>query len=113
MERFVAWGQSRMHHSLKIKQGTEEGNETGKRGTTSGGANSPALLAFWQTNREKTKDTLPNLNCKTTSNNSLRTHTTTSKGGGGIAKPSGGDGKVFVCAVFPPPPTLDIVCCVL
>ena len=30
-----------------------------------------------------------------------------------MAQPSGGDGKVIVCAVFPPLPTLDIVCCVL
>ena len=31
------------------------------------------------------------------------------RGEGGIAQPSGGDGKVFVCAVSPLLPTLDIV----
>ena len=30
-----------------------------------------------------------------------------------IAQHSGGDDKVFVCALFPPLPTLDIVCSVL
>ena len=101
-----------MHDSLKAKQGAEDENETGKRGTASSGANSLAILAFLQTPCEKRKDTLPNLNCNTTSNSNPRTHTTTSKGGGAIAQPSRGDGKVFVCAVFPPLPTLGIVCCV-